>query len=58
MTPEQIEVVVKLTTLAGTMAALILAVVETIKTVLEIVDQLRRRRLDRRGPPRRRQGPR
>ena len=55
MTPDQLETMSKI---AGTVAAAALALTQVVQTALDIADQLRRRRLDRRGPPRRRRGPR
>jgi hypothetical protein len=54
MTLEQLELLVKVTTIVGGAAAFALALVQTIKTLLEVADQVakRRRRARRRGHPR------
>lgn len=58
MTPQQIEFVGQLVTIAGGIAAAILALLQAIKTLLEVADQVakRRRRARRPGPRRPRRG--
>lgn len=53
MTPQQIEFVGQLVTIAGGIAAATLALLQSIKTLLEVADQVaaRRRRARRRGRP-------
>ncbi len=52
MTPQQIEFVGQLVTIAGGIAAATLALLQSIKTLLEVADQIAKRR--RRGRARRR----
>lgn len=44
MTAQQLEAVGQIVTIAGSLAALLLALVQTIKTLLEVADQLAKRR--------------
>lgn len=55
MTLEQLEVLGKVTTIAGGLAALALALLQAIKTLLEVADQVTKRRRQARA---RRPGPR
>ena len=52
MTPQQLEIIGTVVTVVGGLAAVALALAQTIKTLLEVADQLakRRRRARRRGP--------